>query len=245
MNIPELIYIPDGLFIMGGICELDRNVFEDETPIHSLFMAGYYIAKTPTTNQMYYEYVVDAGAKPPSNWNNSQPSTRILDHPVVHVSWKEASEYCIWLSGKIGKNSRLPSEAEWEKAARGQHALLYPWGNEWNSELCNTRESLSEGTTSVDRFINGASPYTVLDMSGNVSEWTSSLWGEGRYPTYKYPYNPEDGRENLDEDDRIYRVVRGGSFLKSASYARCSARDKSSPLSRKVDLGFRIVADII
>ena len=116
---------------------------------------------------------------------------------MVNVSWQDAQAYCQWLSEKTGKSYRLPSEAEWEKAARGADGRVYPWGNEWDAAKCNTRESKIQGTSPVGQFSTlGDSPSGCADMVGNVWEWTLSLWGpDSDSPKYRYPYDPADGRE--------------------------------------------------
>ena len=165
--------------------------------------------------------------------------------PVVGVSWYEATAYSNWLrsrladgelsfrvwrTGKPGVESlaqqhvvaRLPSEAEWEKAARGSEGLRWPWGNEWQEDRANIEEAHLGETSAVGSFPAGASPYGVLDLAGNVWEWTRSRWGRKSLftPDYGYPYRSDDGREELDGPD--LRVVRGGSWDDSQRFARCA-----------------------
>ena len=165
--------------------------------------------------------------------------------PVVGVSWYEAAAYCNWLrsrlvdselpfrvwrEGKPGIESlaqqhvvaRLPSEAEWEKAARGPDGLRWPWGDEWQEDRANTEEAHLGETSAVGSFPAGASPYGVLDLAGNVWEWTRSRWGRKSLstPDYGYPYRSDDGREELDGPD--LRVVRGGSWGDIQRDARCA-----------------------
>ena len=158
-------------------------------------------------------------------------------HPVVYVSWHDALKYCQWLTEATGKNITLPSEAEWEKAARGANdALIFPWGNEFDAKRCNVNESGFGGTTPVGIFPNGASPYGCLDMAGNVWEWTRSLYDFG------YPYLPNDPkREDLRAGDEIRRVVRGGSWFNDQVDARCAVRDRRLPNFRSSGYGFRVV----
>ena len=162
---------------------------------------------------------------------------------MVGVDWHAALAYCRWLGAVTGKPITLPSEAEWEKAARGaDDARAYPWGDDFDAALCNVRESGFGWTTPVGIFLNGASPYGCLDMAGNVWEWTRSLWGKGSECEFAYPYDPLDPRrEQLDAKSDITRVVRGGSWCGPRDDARCAYRLRGQPDDRHDDLGFRVV----
>ena len=174
---------------------------------------------------------------------------------MVYVSWHDAMAYCRWLSGVTGKPITLPSEAQWEKAARGGlppagrdkgRAREYPWGDEWDEAKCNTGELGLGDTTPVGIFPEGASPYGCLDMAGNVWEWTRSLWGEDySVPEFKYPYDPRDGRENPEAGDDILRVLRGGSFFDLRVGARCAFRCWYGPFLDWYIGGFRVVVSPI
>ena len=118
---------------------------------------------------------------------------------------------------------------------------LYPWGDEFDATRCNTKETGIGDVTSVDAFPRGASPYGLLDMAGNVYEWTLSLWGaDMREPAFGYPYDPTDGREDLDAGNGMLRILRGGAFFYNAFYARCTHRVKSYPDYRVRTRGFRV-----
>jgi formylglycine-generating enzyme required for sulfatase activity len=158
---------------------------------------------------------------------------------VAYVSWYDAMAYCGWLAKVTGQSYNLPSEAEWEKAASWDAALgrkwIWPWGDEWDETRCNSEERGISDTTPVDAYPRGASRYGVLDMAGNVYEWTRSLH-KG------YLYDPTDGREDLSAQGR--RVFRGGSFVYGPDHARCACRGRDIPDLRDWDIGFRLVAPI-
>ncbi|MCP4426928.1 MAG: formylglycine-generating enzyme family protein, partial [Chloroflexi bacterium] len=224
---PKWVTIPAGEFWMGS--EKGR---EAEKPLHRLHLPEYQIAITPVTNAQYSLYLMATGAKPPSDWDGDLPPKGKESHPVVRVTWHDAIAYCAWLSKATGKQVTLPSEAEWEKAARGhQDQREYPWGNEFDPARCNTDESGIGTTTPVGIYPTGASPYGVLDLSGNVWEWCSSLYKE-------YPYQAEDGREDMGSSGS--RVLRGGAFDDTQDYTRCAFRYRSTPLNWFGNLGFRV-----
>ena len=152
---------------------------------------------------------------------------------MVLVSWHDAVAYCNWLAEVTGTSYRLSSEAEWEKGARGSDGRIYPWGNRWDAKRCNTSEGGKGGTTPVGAYPQGASPDGLLDIAGNVWEWTWSV--------YKgYPYVSGDGREELEGGGR--RVLRGGSWSLNQLHARCAYRDGFSPDFRLNYVGFRVAA---
>ena len=250
---PEWITIPAGEFWMGS------DKYDDEKPVHKLHLPEYQIARVPVTNAQYVIYIRDSGAKPPEHWRGGQVPQGKENHPVVYVSWFDAIAYCQWLSGKLDKPISLPSEAEWEKAAkgpiganpspsgRGAGVRAYPWGNEWKDLHCNSSELGLGDTTPVGLFLNGASPYGLLDMSGNVWEWTRSVvrlrreTGDEVIKGYGYPYKAGDGREDLSVNKNSSRGLRGGSFPNDSVVVRCAYRLGYYPVNRNDYFGFRVV----
>jgi formylglycine-generating enzyme required for sulfatase activity len=239
---PELIHIPAGEFLMGSDPDKYKRGYSDEKPQHTRHLPDYYIAKTPATNTQYAAFVEATDRKTPEHWNGGKPPGGKEDHPVVNVSWHDAMAYCQWLAQETAKAYRLPSEAEWEKAARGPDGRIWPWGNEWGEKLCNSLEDGRGDTTLVGQYSPGGdSPYGCVDMAGNVWEWTLSLWGTKRdEPDFKYPYDPGDGRENLGAGPNTSRVLRGGTFLDDRGLMRCAYRRRYPPDYRYYRIGFRL-----
>lgn len=167
----------------------------------------------------------------PEFWG--EPVWNSPNHPVVGVSWYEAMAFVKWLTVQLDAPIRLPTEAEWEKAARGNDGRVYPWGDDSDPERANTQETGSGQTTPVGIYPAGASPYGCLDMSGNVWEWTSSLW-------VPYPYSLSDGRENLNAREK--RVIRGGAWSFSPNQARTAFRGRVDPEMRNNLIGFRCLS---
>jgi formylglycine-generating enzyme required for sulfatase activity len=246
---PEMVLIPAGEFLMGSDPNKDKDAYDDEQPRHRMLLPDYYMAKTPVTNAQYLAFVQATRYGVPEHWKGNKPPKGKEDHPVVYVSWGDAMAYCKWLAHVTSKAYRLPSEAEWEKAARGADGRIYPWGDEWDAKLCNAEESAKHGTTPVGAYPRGACPYGLLDMAGNVHEWTTSLaWAQrptSGTPQFGYPYDPEDGRENLEAGNYTVRVVRGGSFDRDHSDARCASRFWYNANWIEFNCGFRPAASPI
>jgi formylglycine-generating enzyme required for sulfatase activity len=229
---PEMVLIPAGEFLMGSDPSVDKYAWDNQQPQHTLYLPDYYLAKTPLTNAQYAAFVEATDHRQPNHWETGKPPKGKEDHPVVYVSWRDAVSYCRWLSEVTRRPYRLPSEAEWEKGARGSDGRIYPWGNQWDARRCNARESGQGGTTPVGAYPEGASPYGLLDMAGNVWEWTRSIHKS-------YPYDPDEGREDLEAKGR--RVLRGGAFLDYAWGVRCASRDRDVPDFFGWYFGFRVV----
>lgn len=239
--LPDFVTIPARPFRMGtperALSELARRYggtresYREESPQHALTLAPYAIAATPTTNALYAAYTLATGTPPPPRWRGPTPPPLLANHLVVDVSWDEAVACCRWLSRATGLPLRLPTEAEWEHAARGDDGRLFPWGDTFEPGRANTREGGRGGTSPVGAYPDGASPYGVYDMAGNVWEWTSSLDGA-------YPYRPDDGRESPDGPGR--RIMRGGCYANPQGYARCACRFRMGPAVRNEFTGFRL-----
>ena len=223
-----LVYVPAGDFSMGG----QRS---DEQPPHTVYLDAFWIDQTEVTNVMYAK-CADAGVcKEPTNKTSAKninyyKNTPFNNYPVIYVDWTMAETYCSTWAGR-----RLPSEAEWEKAARGNDGRTYPWGNVApNSNLLNYNNIVAD-TSSVMSYEAGKSIYGAYDMSGNVWEWVNSLY-------LPYPYVSNDGREDLSAAGA--RVHRGGSYYDNESYIYSAKRDKGDPGFVSFNLGFRCALDV-
>lgn len=242
--------IPAGPFVMGDDEEEDA-----EKPQHtcSVLTQDYYMARFAVTVAQWQAYCQHQQINP-------RDLNEVGNHPVVDVSWHEALAYTAWLEKMILSNRilgqsavaallrsgqwrlGLPSEAEWEKAARGTDGRIYPWGNTFDAKRANTDGTKIGTSSSVGLFVDGHSPYGCADMSGNVWEWTRSLWGENvDEPDFHYPYHLADDRENLNASDQVYRVVRGGSWIYRSRFARVAVRIGDLPANRNDLRGFRVV----
>jgi len=218
-----MVAIPAGEFTMGS----DRGV---ERPPHSVFVEAFEIDVFEVTNERFARFVEETGYVTDAEKAGDSMPWRVYaegkpDHPVVKVSWNDAKAFCEW-AGK-----RLPTEAEWEKAARGTDGRIYPWGNEWALGKANTKEAGHRGTTIVGSFPDGASPYGVMDMAGNVAEWTAD-WFQP-YPGYP------GGDSEAQYFGEKYRVIRGGGWFSDKELVRTTFRSASSVDLANDDVGFR------
>jgi formylglycine-generating enzyme required for sulfatase activity len=212
----EMVLVPPGCFMMGS----DDGEF-DERPVHEIcFDAPFWIDRYEVTNEQYGSVGCESMSSDP-------------DQPRDCVTWFEARDFC------VARGGRLPTEAEWEYAARGPDSLVYPWGNEYDAALVIGADDPTYGNTRtapVGSRPNGASWVGALDLSGNVWEWTSSL-----YEYESYPYDVEDGRENESASPTAGRVVRGGSFASPRYGLRGALRTNLYPPNSLVYHGFRCV----
>lgn len=253
----DFVLIPEGEFVIGSNPSVDRLAQTDESPQHRLRVTDFYIMRYPVTNAQYALFVETTGHRPPRFWPDDQMPAGQADHPVVGVSFPDAVAFCRWAAEVNGLPIRLPTEPEWEKAARGPDGQLYPWGNEWKPELCNNGDrGRPADSTPVDHFSpQGDSPYGVVDMGGNAQEWCSSLFG-------RYPYDPNDGREavvytvdpalmpqlhetgcvaNPQQIEAAHnkQTIRGGSRRQGRHQSRGAYRSWAAPMHRSDDTGFR------
>lgn len=226
------VEIPAGKFLMGSNKAKDAEAYDDECPQRTVDLPRFFMARYPVTVAQFRAYVDDGGTAGESRALQGDP-----DHPVVWVNNVEALAYAEWLTTKLREWAKtpkdmkslfgakraawsvaLPTEQQWEKAARGSDGRIYPWGNDFDPAKLNCYESSVGKTTSVEKYPAGASPYGILDMVGNVWEWTSSSW-KAEYP---------------------YRVIRGGSFCSGRGRVRAASRDAAPPSGRDNDIGFRV-----
>ena len=209
----EMILVPEGPFTIGIEGKGDRS------PQREVSLDAFEIAKYPLTN-LQYKAFLDANPehRVPANWSFRTFPAGKANHPTVNISWDDAQAYAEWFTERTGKRYHLLAEAEWEKAARGTDGRAYPWGGAFDPNRCNTDEGGPGDTAPVGIYPEGASPYGVMDMAGNVWEWTESLY----------------------EESQPYRVVRGGSWLNPPGNAQCVVRFGNLPADRLFDLGVRL-----
>jgi formylglycine-generating enzyme required for sulfatase activity len=224
----SMVLVPAGEFIMGT----NKGNSIDEQPSHQVYLNTFYIDKYEVTNAQYKACVTLGSCKPLSN-KVYYETPKYSDHPVTYVDWYEAGAFCAW------REARLPTEAEWEKAASNGKEANYPWGNAIDCSFANYRginKYCVGDSTPVGSYEYGKSIYGVYDMVGNAMEWVSSKFAD-------YPYIAIDGREDLDSDNP--RVIRGGSWNSKESVIRITSRAWMPPSSAEFDFGFRCAKDAI
>jgi formylglycine-generating enzyme required for sulfatase activity len=230
--VPPVCSVPAGEFLMGSSVYDDPYAIGDERPRHMVRLGDFAIMRFPVTVAEYECYTRIGGERP----DDQEAQWRAPDAPETEVTWHDAVAYARWLAALTGQAWRLPTEAEWEKAARWDaatgHARIYPWGDAFDTRRCNTSESEHAGPSPVGTYSEGASPYGVQDLAGNVWEWTGSI-------PRAYPYDAGDGREAPNEYAR--HVLRGGSWQTDARSARAACRFSVVPGATLFDVGFRLV----
>ncbi|MGB5061143.1 MAG: SUMF1/EgtB/PvdO family nonheme iron enzyme, partial [Candidatus Promineifilaceae bacterium] len=243
---PDLIPIPAGPFLMGE----EKDTVTIQEP--------YAIGRYPVTNAQFQMFVDDGGYMPKWQncwtaegwqWCGENGHTRIYElrggfiganQPVLSVSWYEAVAYSRWLAAKTGNPYRLPTEAEWERAARHTDGRTYPWGETWQDGIANTKEAELGGTTAVGVFPGDTAVCGALDMGGNVWEWCQTRRRDEKGNSYPLPYRHDDGREELAGGNDIWRETRGGVYAGEKKWSRCSARFGYSPDFDLGHYGFRL-----
>lgn len=228
------VYVPAGDFLMGSDKAKDNQADSNELPQHTVYLEAYWIDKYEVTNAQYARCLADSQCTPPhasSSYTHSSyyGDSQFTDYPVIYVGWNQAQAYCTWAG------QRLPSEAEWEKAARGSEGHIYPWGNQSpDSSLANYNQNAGD-TSKVGNYPSGASPYRALDMAGNVWEWVNDWYSETYYQQspLKNPTGPTSG---------TYRVLRGGSWSSYGWIVRSAIRYRIEPDFGSFDIGFRCAA---
>jgi formylglycine-generating enzyme required for sulfatase activity len=243
-----LVWIAAGEFTMGLTGEQITNLltqcsdckesfFKPSKPVHQVYLDAYWIYQTEVTNSQYARCEQAGACSPPAQSNSSAHASyysngRFANYPVIFVDWSAADRYCQWAGG------RLPSEAQWEKAARGTDARLYPWGNSFpNQKYANVGKNVGD-TTQVGTYPGGASPYGVLDMAGNVYEWTQD-WYAADYYSSSPAQNPQGPGGPTGDPAR--RVIRGGNWFWNGAYATVAYHDYWEPFQTSNDVGFRCV----
>ncbi len=245
-----MVYVPAGEFEMGSDPGNDPYFWGAEAPSHLVSVGGFWIYKTEVTNEMYQKCVDDGGCSSPKQVDSDTRSIyygdpRYSNYPVIHVTWYQARDYCLWAGG------RLPTEAEWEKAARGEDGRLFPWGNQApSSKLANLCDrgcsnpdarlsNLDDGyadTSPVGNYPAGVSPYGAYDVAGNVWEWVADWYQTGYYASspYENPQGPPSGER---------KGIRGGSWFNGMDGVRTVVRSSRKPDDHFYSIGFRCVMD--
>jgi formylglycine-generating enzyme required for sulfatase activity len=252
VKLPAMVQIPAGEFLMGTsdqdikLLQLkesdwayewsDNDLFAAEQPQHRVSLPAFEIAKHPVTNADYQSFILDVGHRLPRNWNSFTYRADTENHPVAGVSKTDAEAYIEWLNQKTGMDLRLPSEAEWERAARGTDGRIFPWGNTFDPWRCNTAESVKKGTTPVDFYSPGGDSLCgAADLVGNVWEWTRSLF-------LPYPFVADSHADTARARGRY--VVRGGAWYYTRRMARCAAREGILANYLSPSIGFRLARSL-
>jgi formylglycine-generating enzyme len=227
----DIVLIPDGFFSMGS-----NHGPENEMPLHRVSLDSFGIGKFPVTNREFEIFVAETGGSPILPFR-SDPMFSDPDQPVVGVSWDDATAYCEWLRRRTGRNFRLPTEAERERAARGgREGCLYPWGDESPSERLFA--GYDEKTGGPERVgVNPANDFGLYDLSEGVHEWCSDYYDSGyyRYSSETNPQGPPAGER---------RASRGGSWRHRIKFSRCAARSSLPPTFKYADYGFRLALTV-
>jgi len=227
---PAWVQLESAAFQMGSDGGRD-----DARPVHEVRLPRFRMSRYPVTNEQYAAFVGETGRATPEHWCDGEMPADKVDHPVTYVSWGDAQAFCGWLTARVGAGeggAHLPTEAQWEFAARGAEGREYPWGGDQPTpEHANYQESAIEDTTPVDRHSSGATPEGVIDMAGNVRHWCLDWYDRYQDAPQEDPAGPEEGRE---------RSLRGGAYVDAPGTLRGSYRFNIDPDSRFGFVGFRV-----
>jgi formylglycine-generating enzyme required for sulfatase activity len=230
--VQDMVFVPAGDFRMGSSVEdLYRIADVDEFPQRKIWVDDFYIDVHEVTNAQYKVFVDSMKVSAPPKWINGNYGIGEDGLPVISITWEEAAAYAKW-AGK-----RLPTEAEWEKAARGTDARSFPWGNSFDRADANNGDHL----VPIMTYPSGVSPYGAYDMAGNAAEWVDGFYAA--YPREKADVLPRDIPDRKEVFKGGRRVYRGGSWNTFPKYLRCSNRESASPGKRWVYVGFRCAMD--
>ncbi|MFP4297446.1 MAG: formylglycine-generating enzyme family protein [Spirulinaceae cyanobacterium] len=242
MNL-DLVEVPESFFIMGANTETDLEAELNEEPERKVFLSSYKIQRTPVTVEQWKEFLKATNY----HWNFLQELEEASPNelcPVTYVSWFDAYEFTQWLTTILGKSYSLPTEAQWEKACRGQCGQLYPWGSEEPEEF-DDWQPVPQTTIPVGNCLERASPYGCLDMWQNVAEWCLDWFDENLYTYQDDDYNYNNDPTNLLNPAGpklgCYKVWRGGDTMWQSGWPRCSYRGFSNPNEHHPKQGFRVV----
>ncbi|WHZ24993.1 MAG: Sulfatase modifying factor 1 precursor (C-alpha-formyglycine- generating enzyme 1) [Nitrospira sp.] len=228
----EMVQISEGPFVMGS---RDNDSDPDEKPEHQVYLKAYFIDKNEVTQYAYDRFakMTKRGKRRIEVFEDDPAKLLKPEYPMIAATWEDAEAYCKW-AGK-----RLPTEAEWEKAARGEGKRRYPWGDEFVVSYANIdgNEDAFRYLAPPGSFESGRSPYGVYDMTGNVGEWVSDFYDENYYR--KSPYRDPKGPEQGDQ-----HVIRGGSWRETKRNVRASKRFQAKPWRHDVTVGFRCAKDV-
>ncbi len=217
--------------VSGG--EITTGGGNTNRPLKRATVANFSISETEVTNAEYAEFVKETGHQPPAGWNGNEFPKGADDFPVVNVAWQDAADYCKWLGKKLGLTVRLPTEAEWELAARGKEQFKYPWGNDWNKEAAISGETGGK-ISAVKSFPLNRSPFGAYDMAGNVWEWTQNQVTNEDALTDEF-------LAELLKSGKILRVVKGGTAKDPAEQISALARYEMPETTKHPHIGFRCV----
>jgi len=231
-EVQDMVFVPAGDFIMGSPpADLYRTADVDEFPQRKVWVDDFYIDVHEVTNAQYKVYLDSMRVEAPTKWVDGNYGLGEDGMPVISLSWEDAAAYARF----VGK--RLPTEAEWEKAARGTDGRIYPWGNSFDRIYANNGDHLMP----IMSYPLGASPYGAFDMAGNAAEWVDGWYAQ--YPRTAADVLPRDLPDRHDVFKKDRRVYRGGSWNTFPKYLRCANRESTPDGKRWVYVGFRCVMD--